>query len=421
MIKLKTCCFILVFAGLTQLLPGQKSAYIDFDKSVIEHEIDSLEQRLAFLEDRMKNQKSNPVEYYRILHDVQHTRFELQYEQYYLNETLDQAREMIEAKISESIKYSRDQEAEFYRGYKKDLDNRVKMQRAKYQALFEKESKFRKYIEPYFESGKRENLEQALFVLDLAMKYATERRQETAKKYITKYKNQAQASIMDMESEYDLSTLTRKKRKFEKLFEPMLEAKKLEDFKTPGNLVEQCLTYSAIKETKLPPAYFEHQQKILKSRMLDLEQELSIAGIYGDGNSVTKKVQPKNELNDFGIYRFYDKIVVIGKFNPSKEGMNAVNANDERVMKGMAIIEADKLLLNYIKRNVKKLKKEKYRVQHAYFVPYYLNGNYQWFFPINAKGEQQYRVAYTMVFNERMTNKLLREHLKPITFEAENK
>ncbi len=414
---MRSLLLIIIILYLPIALFCQKNTH-NLSTSLANYKIDSLGKRIHYLKNKLIETKSDPLNHFRVQSELDITEFKLKYENYVHKERLEEAKDFVMESINRAKNNYQDNLVEIYDMYYKDILEKIKNQRLKYQALFEKEKKFRKYIEPYMDEGSETSLKQADYILELAMNYAKEQNFTTATEFIKKYKDQVEATLYDMETNYNLDELTNKQKEFENVFTELTSSDDLDKFKEAQNLINHCLFYTERVETKCGHEYFKTQNKILESRLIKKEQELEISGMI-KGGLVAKKQQPMDALNEFGIFKFYNKIIVIGRFNPSKKGMSEVNSNDLRVMKGMAIMNADKTLFTFIRRNVEEIS-DKTKVIYAYLVPYLVEGKHQWFMPINSEGELQYRVAYSFVHSEKLTEKILNEHLRPIEFKDPN-
>ncbi|MFW5886662.1 MAG: hypothetical protein ACOCUL_02785, partial [Bacteroidota bacterium] len=364
---MRSLLLIIIILYLPIALFCQKNTH-NLSTSLANYKIDSLGKRIHYLKNKLIETKSDPLNHFRVQSELDITEFKLKYENYVHKERLEEAKDFVMESINRAKNNYQDNLVEIYDMYYKDILEKIKNQRLKYQALFEKEKKFRKYIEPYMDEGSETSLKQADYILELAMNYAKEQNFTTATEFIKKYKDQVEATLYDMETNYNLDELTNKQKEFENVFTELTSSDDLDKFKEAQNLINHCLFYTERVETKCGHEYFKTQNKILESRLIKKEQELEISGMI-KGGLVAKKQQPMDALNEFGIFKFYNKIIVIGRFNPSKKGMSEVNSNDLRVMKGMAIMNADKTLFTFIRRNVEEIS-DKTKVIYAYLVPY---------------------------------------------------
>jgi hypothetical protein len=100
---------------------------------------DSLDNRMDKLQKQIARLKqTRDVAYYNLQRELDLTIFVKAYEEYVVDEDLDKARELVEARL-ERAEFRRDQYAlKFYHKYQDDAFDLIKQQRMHYQQLFQK-------------------------------------------------------------------------------------------------------------------------------------------------------------------------------------------------------------------------------------------------------------------------------------------
>lgn len=394
---------LILWLCLTQFAGAQKSISLSGPKETI----DSLAHRIEILKHRLTQLKEtrDPSLYY-VKQDFDQTVFSKLYEELYLVEDLEQAKDIIESRLEKASLRKDKGDIQFYNAYKDRVNKDIKLQKMHYQALFKKEKNFKK---EFNEHVKEENIEaytKAKRMTEMAIKYASENNLDKTVEYLQYYKQYIDAVIFDHESEYDLKKLTRSENDFEDEFLPLLSSDSIHDIKEAENLVKYCYDYAASTKSLIDTNYFVKQQKAVKtaiSEYFDKEHNDHELATLTD-----QAIKGRNDtLNPAGVYKWKDKIVVIGYFVP-KSGF-------ENVRRGEAIITADRLLAAYVKENDIGRIKDGEKFGYTFLLPYMDGESTMNFYYDQRKEMWQYMVCYTKVVSNYFT-KEISKYMPPIRF-----
>jgi len=371
---------------------------------------DSLDQRINELQKQIpKLKQARDVAYYNKQRELELTLFVSNVEEYIHEEDLDNAKKIVEARL-EKAEFRREQyTVTFCRKYKDDVNNLIKQQRIYYQALFAKEKNFKREFDRLAETGRTDNYQKTLRMVNLALKYANENNLTETIKYLDNYKSYTEALIFDAGSEYDLATITSSAKEFEKVFLPLVESDTLEDIREAESLISYCINYSRLTGSRLDPTYFARQGLVVTSSLSDLleskgrEKELER---YTD-MAVKARV---DSLNPCGVFKWHEQIIVIDEFNPS--------STMEAVKNGEAIIHADKMLAAYLKKNKLCVSEKDLTFGYAFVIPYHSDTKNSAFFFNSSSQKWQYITCYTSVIDMEYTQHVSK-YMPPLLFRDE--
>jgi hypothetical protein len=371
---------------------------------------DSIDHRIDYLQKQIERYKQvRDVAYLNFQRELDHTLFLKTYEQFVVNEDLDQAKDLVESRLKKS-EFRRDQASvSYYNQYQENTYNLIKLQKMHYQALFLKEKSFKKEFDSWIAAGTLESYKRAQRMVNLATKYARENDLAETLKMLEEYDFYTQALIFDIQSGYDLAVLTNNSKSFEKVFQPMLASDSLKDMKEAEQLLSYCRNYGKLTASSLNGEYFKKQESLLTSALSDLlekqgrEKELAK---YTDQSVVAKF----DSLNPCGVFKWHDQIVVIDEFNPS-------SAMDH-VKKGEAIIHADKMLSTYLQKNKLCTSINDLRFGYAFIIPFQSNAENTSFFYNKSSDKWQYIACYTVITNKTYTAEISK-FMPPLYFQDE--
>ena len=403
----KNSIILLVILVLSSnLATAQKSVGLSGTKETI----DSLVSRIDILKNKLAQLKESrdPSLYY-VKKEYDHTIFSKQYEELYVSEDLDKAKEIIEQRLEKATLRKDKVSISFYNDYKDRVNRDIKMQKIHYQTLFKKEKNFKKQ---FFNLVKEENMtaySKASRMTELALKYAKENKLENTVEYLSHYKQYIDAVIFDHKSEYDLKKLTRNENDFEDVFVPLLSSDSIHQIKEAGNLVKYCYDYAASTKSIIDTNYFAKQQKTVKTAISDYfdkqHDDLELAQITDQAI-----IGRSDTINPAGVYKWQDRIVVIGYFTPQ--------SGFENVRRGEAIITADKLLAKYVKENDIGRIKSGEKFGYTFLLPFQQEESVTDFLYDREKEKWQYMVCYTKVVSTYFTREISK-YMPPIKFSDE--
>ncbi len=373
--------------------------------------IDSLVRRIDILKNKLTQLKESrdPSLYY-VKKDYDQSIFSKQYEELYISEDLDKAKDIIEQRLEKATLRKDKASINFYSDFKDRVNKDIKMQKIRYQALFEKEKNFKKQ---FFNLVKEENMtaySKARRKTELALKYAKDNQLDNTVEYLSHYKQYIDAVIFDHESKYDLKKLTRNENDFEDVFLPLLSSDSIHQIKEAGNLVKYCYDYAASTKSIVDTNYFAKQQKTVKTAISDYfdkqNNNLELAQI------TDQAIIGRNDtINPAGVYKWKDRILVIGYFTPQ--------SGFENVRRGEAIITADKFLAKYVKENDIGRIKSGEKFGYTFLLPFSHEESLADFFYDRNKEKWQYMVCYTKVVSSYFT-KEISKYMPPIKFADES-
>lgn len=373
--------------------------------------IDSLTHRIEILKNKLNRLKESrdPSLYY-VKMDYDQTVFSKMYEELYIAEELEKAKNVIESRLEKATLRKDKKSIQFYSHYKDRVNKDIKMQKMHYQSLFKKEKNFKKKFHKLVKQESLEAYKKAKRMTELAIKYASENNLKTTIAYLKEYQSYIDAVIFDYNSEYDLHQLTRKENDFEDKFLPLLASDSLKHLKEAQSLVNKCYDYAANTKSIIDTNYYAKQRKAVKTAISDYfdkkENNFDLAQI------TDQAIKGRNDsLNPAGVYKWHDKILVVGYFVPTSSYGN--------VRKGEAIIKADRLLAKYVDENDIGRIKSGEKFGYTFLLPY-VNGENSTNFYYNPEKEMwQYMVCYTKVVNTHFTNEI-RKYMPPIRFAEVN-
>ena len=408
MIRIKTYYWFLVIIFLF-CFQSETFAQYRGKKNSNDRIIDSLDHRINELQSRIPglHEKRN-LEYFNVKRELDHTSFLRIYEEYINNEELEKAKSLVEQKLERAEFRNDGMSKDFYGEYKKQIYNQIKQQKIYYQKIFEKEKAFKKNLNLYLKEGTIESYERATRMIDLSIKYARENQFIETEKYLQKYGNHIKALILDWHSPYDLDKLSTNPAAFEKAFNALVSADSLEQIKKAEELTEQCYEYNVNMGNAIDTLYYFKKKLMVASSISDLNDrigEQSLQNITDQG--VVARI---DSLNPRGVYKWHDYIVIINEFNPKYGSYN--------LKKGEAIMESDKMLFNYIRRQeIAKIKGD-YKIHGTKFIPY-KDGNRMEEFIFNHDTKcWQYMICYELIENALFTGEI-RKYMPPIVFSQE--
>jgi len=392
------------FSGLAVVVAQEVA--IDLRSKAI---FDSLDNRISYLEKQIPRLKqARDVAYYNLQRELDLTLFVRAYQEYVVDEDLENARKLVETRL-EKAEFRRDQYAvTFYNKYKDNVFTLIKSQRMHYQSLFEKEKTFRKEFDRYLEQASVDNYQRLQRMVNLALKYARENNLTGTLAYLEKYESYTEALIYDEGSSYDLAELTVSEKNFERVFIPLVESDSLKDLKEAETLLSRCADYARLTN-RLTPDYFARQSLVVSSAISDLLEsegrEMELAR-YAAG-AVKARF---DTLNPCGVFKWHEQVIVIDEFIPG--------ATIENVKKGEAIMHADKMLAAYLKKNKVCTSVDALKYGYTFIIPFKSNAkNSSFYFNTNSQ-KWQYMACYTCIVNAAFTSQAAR-FMPPLLFEDE--
>jgi hypothetical protein len=370
---------------------------------------DSIDRRINNLQQQVTRLKqSRDVSYYNIQRELDHALFVKSYEEYALNEDLDKARELVEARLDRS-EFRKDMASvKYYNLYKDDVFALIKQQRIHYQQLFEKEKNFKKELDIYLGTRDKPSCEKALRMIGLALSYAEENNLTETISYLERYRAFVQALVFDMESTYDLAELTSNTREFEKLFTQLISSDTLQIIREAAILLDHCKDYSRLTNSSNDDFYDRLELAVTTaiSELLERQgKELELSR-YTD-QAVTAKT---DTINPLGIFKWHSRIIVIDEFVPT--------SSMENVKKGEAIMHADKMLATYLQKNKLCESVNDLKFGYAFVIPFKSNNKSSSFFFNTATEKWQYIACYSVINNPDYTSKVI-SFMAPLVFKEE--
>lgn len=381
-------------------------AQLSYNQSLV----DSLDQEIEILKEKLPHLKKsqNPALYFTRI-KLDQLKLARAYEDYLYNEELDQAKMLIKERIKRA-QYRRDGKSEeFYSNYLKRVNADLKSQKIRYQKLFSKEKNFKKAFKKLVKQDNEESFLRAKRMTELAMKYANEKNLIGVTEYLKEYDEYINALLYDANSTYNLQALTRNENSFNAVFLPMVSSDSLEMIKEAGNLVENCFVYAGKTLSILDTSFFVKQRNAVSTALTEYYDEQSRNKAYAILTNQAIKAR-LDSLNNTGVYKWKDYIVVIDYFRPS--------SGFESVKKGEAIIDADRKLYRYIEDNELGNLRKGMKVGPAFLISYVERGEKVKFLFDPHIQMFQYIVCYTKVFNNYYTQEISR-YMPPLTFEKE--
>jgi hypothetical protein len=402
----------LLFFILAALSFVHLNAQEEFYDEKTRHTIDSLDNRIAFLEGQIPKLSNNrDAKYFSTKRDLDMTNFVRSYELFLFEEDLEAAGQLIDSRIKASEKRMDQFAVDFYKGYNLELTKVRGRQQAHYQELFEKEKNFKKEWQVYIDVGDEYSLNRALRMVDLAIKYASEKNLQETLIYLKKYKRFTEMLIFDVNSPFDLKKLTSNESVFMNTFGPMIDSDSLETIKKGMRLVEACYNYSAGVNAVVDTVFLAKKKTAADNAIADWNSKQGISEDLAKltGRAFTAQL---DSINHEGIYSWKNKIVVIGSMNFSSKA--------ENVRRGEAIMDADRRVINYIRLNKYANVSNSVKIGNTVMLPFILNGNTAYFIFDKTTNKWQYMICYSMVVNEQVT-KLMLKSLYPMQFQEEIK
>jgi hypothetical protein len=397
-----------IFIAFNLLVCAQDN-YVDKENVAL---LDSLDARISFLNTQIPKLSANrDAKYFHTKRELDMTIFVRAYEEYVFNEDLVQAQKLIDSRLKVSEKRSDTYAIEYYSSYKTKLTRLRAQKQAQYQQLFAREKDFAKEYNRYIAPGDNLAYLKTLRMLDLAIKYAKERRLDETLTYLLRYKKYTKALLFDLHCDYDLEKLTASESNFMKVFDPLISHDSLDVILASGELVDNCLLYSSFARAPVDTTFFLLQKIAVANAIADWNER---QGLSAELASLTEQsiVARRDSINKEGIYQWNDLIIVIGSVN--------FESNSEIVRKGEAIIDADKTLINYIR--VEKLARIGNSVEmgKTTIIPVKYKEQLGYFQYDIDKQAWQYIVAYKSVISPKFTQEMSR-FLPPLQFQDEIK
>jgi hypothetical protein len=369
----------------------------------INRRIDNLEKQSA----RLK--QTRDASYLNTQRELDHALFVKSFEEYVVDENLDQAKDLVENRIERS-EFRRDQSSlAFYRKYEDDVYALIKQQRTHYQQLFLKEKNFRKEFDQYIEPGDKASLLKTQRLVNLALKYAQENNLTKTVTVLEQYLSYIQALQFDLESEYDLAEITNSAKSFNKVFQPLINSDSLNSIKRAEVLLTHCINYGRLTNSSLDGDFFKKQELAVTTAISDLleregrEKELTR---YANRSVIAKF----DSLNPCGVFKWHDQVVVIDEFIPT--------ASMDNVKKGEAIMHSDKMLATYLQKNKLCSSIDNLKFGYAFIIPYKSNAKNTSFFYNPTSKKWQYIACYTVIVSKEFTGQISK-FMPPLLFQDE--
>jgi len=372
---------------------------------------DSLDNRITVLQQQIPRLKqSHDISLFHMQRELDHALFIQAYEQYVVDEDLFRAKDMVESRLERSRLRKDEYSIDFYNAYKDKVYNQIKFQRMYYQSLFENEKNFRKKFFSMTKDETPEAYRRAQHMTDLALKYAEENNFTETAKGLRNYRIYTEAMLFDIQSPYDLKTLTESQHDFEKVFLALIESDSISSIKEAEQLIGYCIQYAKFVKTTVSVGYFEQQKLAAATALSDLLDRQGSASNLG---SLTDQaiLARLDSLNPRGVYKWHEYVVVISEFNPS--------SGFENVKKGEAIINADNVLAAYLKKNKLCKSTDDLKFGYSYIIPYKSNNKASSFLYHPDLQKWQYIACYTLINNPGYTRAVSR-YMPPIIFDDES-
>jgi hypothetical protein len=386
-------------SGQQTRLVGSSTAFFDS----IDNRVSQLEKQIA----RLK--QTRDVSYLNLQRELDHTLFIKIYQEFVLDEDLEQAKELTETRIERS-EFRRDEASiKFYSDYQDNIYALIKQQRMYYQQLFLKEKNFKKEFERYTGPGTLESYQKALRMVNLALKYAQENNLAETIKYLDAYRSFTDALIFDHESVYDLAELTNNAKSFEKVFQPLIIGDSIKNIEEAESLLAHCMNYGRLTNSSLDGEFFKKQGLAVTaalSELLDREGREKELARYTDQAVIAQY----DTLNPCGVFKWHDQIIVIDEFLPS--------SSMENVKKGEAIIHADRMLATYLQKNKLCQSIKDLRFGYAFIIPYKSNAKNTAFYYNRMNQKWQFIACYTLVVSPSYTLEVSK-FMPPLFFKDE--
>lgn len=389
----------------TYLFTSQLLAVNEINYTVNQEFMDSLEVRIVSLRNELPNlKKSRDPKYLNTKQQLDKSIFVKAFESFVLREELFQAKELVELRIMR-VKQTRDDGGlAFYSLYVLRSDKLIKEQKIRYQKLFAKERNFKKAFNKLIDVETIDAYFKAKQMTLLAIKYAQEQQMTATVGYLNTYHNYVNALIFDEESVFDLYRLTRNEKDFFAEFNPLVKSDSLDLIKRADTLVQRAYSYAANSKSILDTNFFAKQRRVIITATSDYYTRLGnnleeIANQIVDGRL--------NKPNEIGVFKWGEYILVVDTFT--------LTASFENVNRGMAILQADKKLLEYIRVNELAKIKKGLKIGHAFVLPYVINGSKKDFYYSPYQNSWQYMVCYTTIENKVFTRNIS-QYMKPINF-----
>lgn len=405
MLKVKLSALFIVLSCMSYAQDKQ----IDPDVKKV---LDSLDSRIAVLEGIVNGATGNrDANYFHSKRELNMTKFVREYEELIYDENLDLAKKIIEKHKAAAEKRHDNFARDYYKKYITKLARLRAQKQRHYSKILEKENTFKKEYDRYTKNIDEYTLARALRMVELAVKYAEEKRRKDALVYLIKYRDFTEALIYDYSSPYDLKELTNNISKFEKIYEPMLDSDSLEIIQSAGELVSECEKYASSAKSKIPSDYFKKQKIAIANAIADWNARQGISKELGSLTGEAALMASFEGLNKPGIYRWRNLITVIGS--------TSFSSKSEMVRRGEVIHAADKMLFNYIRINrIVKLTPKTTSTSGTFILPYNDNGKKAYYKLDPSKGIYQFMVCYQLVVNEKVTEDL-NQFLSPLQFKEE--
>ncbi|MCG8701173.1 MAG: hypothetical protein MI922_24175, partial [Bacteroidales bacterium] len=166
---------------------------------------------------------------------------------------------------------------------------------------------------------------------------------------------------------------------------------------------------AAINKTKLDTNFFNLQRNVVSKAIEDYHKRNSDQALMEEyaNQAVMAKL---DSLNQKGIYRWNEYIIVIDEIRPSAQFV--------RVQKGEAIIDADNKLAEYIRINRLGKIKDNVDMGTTVLIAYQSDTGPNMFRFNPSAHKYQYMICYTRIKSDLFT-KRINAYLPPLEFEDE--
>lgn len=401
---------LIFFGALTPFLLVEMRAQEDFMDDRTRFVLDSLDKRIEYLNEEIPRlSKSRSLNFYYKRVELDQTIFLSHYHRYVFDEDLERAQDMIASRIKTAKKRNDQPSLKFYNAYKERTTQLMMDRQRHYQELFAREKNFRKELYTYIRAGDEYSLMRARRMMDLAIRYATDRNLQDVLQYLHHYSEFVDATIYNHNSEYDLNKLVKSERQFQRVFQPLVESDSLEHIKTAGELVDQCYSYTQQVRGGLDTSYLALQKNVVSTSIADYYARIgNNASLDELGDQAI--IARMDTLNRAGIYKWHDKILVIGHFIPESKSKD--------VQQGEAIIDADRKLIRYIRINKLARIGTDVEMGQSVIIPYIENSEVSIFMFNPAAEQYQYMVCYSRIQSLAFTEEVIK-FLPPVQFKAD--
>ena len=396
----------ILILGATVSSYAQKELIDPYHKNLF----DSLSNRIQQIEKQIPQlkQKRSHLLYF-TQQELEKTRFLSAFEEYIFNEDLNEAQALAQVKKATAIKRNDEELIAFYSMYESRLIQEIQSQRDRYNQLFRKEKNFQKELNQFIKIGDEYSLLRAKRMVELAMKYALENQLNEVIGYLPNYAGIVEAEMYDFHSDFNLLQLANYKHQFDKQIKPLIESDSLSDILEAKDIVDNCYRYASFGTTKLDTNFFALQKNVVSKSISDYYARIGMQNNLSQYNSQSV-IARRDSLNNAGVYRWNEFIVVIGEFTPQ--------AGFENVKCGEAILDADYKLFEYIRINRLARLNKIFDVGTTEIIPYLTENGPRAMQYNHEQKKWQYMICYTRIKSQSLTQKV-NAYLPPLQFEEE--